>query len=54
MGQVEAICTMVAAELINDGDTLQMGVGTVSASLGHFLDFRDQLEDDAKRLYTLK
>jgi 4-hydroxybutyrate CoA-transferase len=43
VGQVEAICTMVASELINDGDTLQMGVGTVSASLGHFLDFRNDL-----------
>jgi acyl-CoA hydrolase len=41
--QVEAICTQVAVELINDGDTLQMGVGTVSASLGTFLDFRNDL-----------
>ena len=41
--QVEAICTQVAVELINDGDTLQMGVGTVSASLGQFLDFRNDL-----------
>ena len=41
--QVEAICTSVAVELVNDGDTLQMGVGTVSASLGQFLDFRNDL-----------
>ncbi len=41
--QVEAICTQVAVELINDGDTLQTGVGTVSASLGHFLDFKNDL-----------
>ena len=34
VAQVEAICTTVAVELVNDGDTLQMGVGTVSASLG--------------------
>jgi 4-hydroxybutyrate CoA-transferase len=40
---VAAICTQVAVELINDGDTLQMGVGTVSASLAHFLDFRNDL-----------
>lgn len=33
----------MAAELVNDGDTLQMGVGTVSASLGMFLDFRNDL-----------
>ncbi len=43
VAQVEAICTTVAVELINDGDTLQMGVGTVSASLGNFLDFRNDL-----------
>jgi 4-hydroxybutyrate CoA-transferase len=43
VAQVEAICTTVAVELVNDGDTLQMGVGTVSASLGHFLDFRSDL-----------
>ena len=33
------LCTTVAVELVEDGDTLQMGVGTVSASLGRFLDF---------------
>ena len=33
----EVICTLVAAELINDRDTLQMGVGTVSAALGLYL-----------------
>ncbi len=40
---IAAICTMVAAELVADGDTLQMGVGKVSASLGPFLDFRNDL-----------
>ncbi len=43
VAQVEAICTSVAVELVNDGDTLQIGVGTVSASLGRFLDFRNDL-----------
>ncbi|MBV1877020.1 MAG: hypothetical protein KUG79_05195 [Pseudomonadales bacterium] len=43
ISQVETICTSVAVELINDGDTLQMGVGTVSASLAQFLDFRNDL-----------
>jgi acyl-CoA hydrolase len=43
VAQVEAICTQVAVDLINDGDTLQIGVGTVSASLGLFLDFRNDL-----------
>jgi 4-hydroxybutyrate CoA-transferase len=33
----------VAVELVNDGDTLQMGVGTVAASLGRFLDFKNDL-----------
>jgi len=43
VAQIEAICTTVAVELVNDGDTLQMGVGSVSASLGAFLDFRNDL-----------
>lgn len=43
VASVSAICTQVAAELVRDGDTLQMGVGTVSASLGYFLDFRNDL-----------
>lgn len=33
----EVVCTLVASELINDRDTLQMGVGTVSAALGLYL-----------------
>ena len=40
---VARICNLVGAELIKDGDTLQMGVGTVSASLANFLDFRNDL-----------
>jgi acyl-CoA hydrolase len=40
---VEVICTLVAAELINDGDTIQMGVGTVSAALGMYLDGKEDL-----------
>ena len=40
---VNVINTLVAMELINDGDTVQMGVGTVSGSLGHFLDVRNDL-----------
>jgi acyl-CoA hydrolase len=41
--QVEIICTLVASELVNDGDTLQMGVGTVSASLGLYLGDKEDL-----------
>jgi 4-hydroxybutyrate CoA-transferase len=40
---VEIICTLVASELVNDGDTVQMGVGTVSASLGMYLDGKEDL-----------
>jgi 4-hydroxybutyrate CoA-transferase len=39
----EVICNLVAAELVHDGDTVQMGVGTVSASLAPFLEFRNDL-----------
>jgi acyl-CoA hydrolase len=34
---VEVACTLVATELVKDRDTVQMGVGTVSASLGLYL-----------------
>jgi 4-hydroxybutyrate CoA-transferase len=40
---VEVICTLVASELINNGDTVQMGVGTVSASLGLYLGDKEDL-----------
>ncbi len=40
---VEVICSLVASELIADGDTVQMGVGTVSAALGRYLGFRNDL-----------
>lgn len=40
---VEVICTLVANELINNRDTVQMGVGTVSASLGLFLGDKEDL-----------
>jgi 4-hydroxybutyrate CoA-transferase len=33
----EVICTLVASELVHDRDTIQMGVGTVSAALGLYL-----------------
>lgn len=40
---VEVICSLVAAELVNDRDTLQMGVGTVSAALGLYLGAKQDL-----------
>ena len=40
---VEVINTLVASELIEDGNTVQMGVGTVSGALAHYLDFRNDL-----------
>jgi acyl-CoA hydrolase len=39
----DTICNLVAAELVRDGDTLQMGIGTVSSSLARFLGFRNDL-----------
>ena len=33
----EVICRLVAAELVHDRDTLQIGIGTVSAALGIYL-----------------
>jgi 4-hydroxybutyrate CoA-transferase len=39
----DAICNLVAADLVRDGDTLQMGIGTVSASLARYLGFRNDL-----------
>jgi 4-hydroxybutyrate CoA-transferase len=34
---VEVACTLVASELVHDRDTVQMGVGTVSAAVGLYL-----------------
>ncbi len=39
----DVICNLVAAELVNDADTIQIGVGTVSASLAPYLGFRNDL-----------
>jgi 4-hydroxybutyrate CoA-transferase len=39
----DAICNLVAAELVRDGDTLQMGIGTVASSLAKYLGFRNDL-----------
>ncbi len=33
----EVICTLVTSELVRDGDTLQVGIGSVSASLAMYL-----------------
>jgi 4-hydroxybutyrate CoA-transferase len=37
------ICSLVADEIVRDGDTLQMGTGTVSAALAPFLSHRREL-----------
>ena len=39
----EVICSLVAAELIEDGNTIQVGIGKVSAAIGQYLDFRNDL-----------
>jgi 4-hydroxybutyrate CoA-transferase len=43
LAAVDTICNLVAAELVNDGDTLQIGIGTVSSALANFLGFRNDL-----------
>jgi 4-hydroxybutyrate CoA-transferase len=37
------ICSVVATEIVQDGDTIQMGTGTVSAALAPFLSHRQAL-----------
>ena len=37
------ICSLVASEIVQDGDTFQMGTGTVSAALAPFLSHRHDL-----------
>lgn len=39
----EVICTLVAEEIVRDGDTLQMGVGDVSAALAVYLEGKHDL-----------
>jgi 4-hydroxybutyrate CoA-transferase len=39
----EVICTLVATELIHDGDTIQIGLGSVSSPLGMYLDNKNDL-----------
>ncbi len=39
----EVICTLVANELINDGDTIQIGLGSVSSPLGMYLGDKNDL-----------
>lgn len=37
------ICSLVGTEIVRDGDTVQMGTGTVSAALAPFLSHRQEL-----------
>ncbi len=39
----EVICTIVATELINDGDTVQIGLGSVSSPLAMYLENKNDL-----------
>jgi 4-hydroxybutyrate CoA-transferase len=39
----EVICTLVASELVHDRDTIQIGVGTVSAAMGLYLGDKQDL-----------
>jgi 4-hydroxybutyrate CoA-transferase len=42
-GITDVICSLVASEIVQDGDTIQMGTGTVSAALAPFLANRREL-----------
>lgn len=42
-GIAEVICSLVSTEVVQDGDTIQMGTGTVSAALASFLGHRRDL-----------
>ncbi|MEX0786436.1 MAG: acetyl-CoA hydrolase/transferase C-terminal domain-containing protein [Dehalococcoidia bacterium] len=39
----EVICTLIASELVNDGDTLQIGIGDVSAAMALYLEDKHDL-----------
>jgi 4-hydroxybutyrate CoA-transferase len=39
----EVICTLIAAELIHDGDTLQLGLGDVTTAMALYLDDKHDL-----------
>lgn len=39
----EVIGTLVSAELVNDGDTIQIGIGTVASAMGAFLGEKQDL-----------
>ncbi len=39
----EVICTLIATELVNDGDTLQVGLGDVSAAVALYLEDKHDL-----------
>jgi len=39
----EVICTLIASELINDGDTIQMGLGDVTTAMAMYLDDKHDL-----------
>ena len=43
MAATEIICTLVANELISDGDTIQIGLGSVSSPLAMYLDNKNDL-----------
>ena len=43
IAQAEVICTLVGMDLIEDGDTVQIGAGSISAALAPFLAHRQDL-----------
>ncbi len=45
------ICSLVGGEIVRDGDTLQMGTGTVSAALAEFLSHRHDLDVHSELIF---
>ncbi len=46
------ICSLVATEIVQDGDTVQMGTGTVSAALAPFLSHRRDLGVHSELIFS--
>ena len=48
----EVVCTLVATELVNDRDTVQIGIGTVSSLMGLYLGDKNDLGMQAELVTT--
>ena len=48
----EVVCTLVATELVNDRDTVQIGIGTISSLMGLYLGDKNDLGIQAELVTT--